>query len=268
MVISIGLGFLIAFAMLFLGLWGGADIIALICLSLLSPIALPLLSGFPSVTEPNFLELFLPMSLSLVMNAALIQIPLPIIILGKNYLNYKKNPEAYQLPQASSIQKFFASFLGEPLLVSSILSKPIFHYQSLEKNTLFDSDNDLNSIYPVPFIRLTSEPLLRWKLFHNKNYSLPYRNTVIGNQRSTTLISNSKQDVNWKFDFSVGLKSEEEDMYRQRIILRHASEGSLKRKYLWVQYSVPFLIPMLLGYILSFYGINILFEILKVLYRI
>ena len=265
-VLSIVSGLIIAFVMLHFGLWGGADIIALVCLSIFSPISLALTTGLPSVFNQNYLELILPMSLALVMNAAIIQVPLPIIIGIKNYATSKKNPEAYRLPQATKLQKIFASLLGEPLPLNTILSKSIFYYQSLEKNTFFTNEIDLQSKYPVPFIRLASEPLLRWQTFPQNslaiqklNYKQMMRQTKI--QETKNILRN-----NWSFDFTIGLKSEEEDLYRQRTILQHAAHGELQRKYLWVKYSVPFLIPMLQGYILAFFNINLLFELFKYLH--
>lgn len=78
--------------MLIFGLWGGADILALICITLLSPISLALVEGVPSIYNQNYLEMILPIGLTIVMNAALLQTPIPFIILVKNYFGYKKNP--------------------------------------------------------------------------------------------------------------------------------------------------------------------------------
>lgn len=262
MIISIGIGLIFAFIMLYFGLWGEADILAFICISLLSPIALSLTNGLPNIYDKNYLELIVPLNLSMIVNAAVIQIPIPIVIASKNYFRYKKNPEAYILPEASKRQKFFASFLGEPLLLSSILTKPVFYYQVMEKNVYFTNDVNLNNIYPVPFIRLTSEPLLRWKMFRAKTIELLTENKLDYKKQIIQDMINSDPLEKWNFDFTIGLKSEEEDLYRQRILLEQATKGKLKRKYLWVQYSIPFLIPMLLGYILAFSGINLFVEFL------
>ena len=265
-VLSLVIGIIIAIVMLLFGLWGGADIIALVCLSLLSPISMALTTGLPSIFNQNFLELILPMSLALVMNAAIIQIPLPIIIAIKNYATSKKNPEAYRLPQAPKLQKIFASFLGEPLPIHTILAKPVFYYQSLEKNTIFTNEIDLQSKYPVPFIRLASEPLLRWQRFSQNFLAIQKLNYAQMIQPTKVQETKNNLRYKWSFDFTIGLKSEEEDLYRQRKILEHATQRELQRKYLWVQYSVPFLIPMLLGYILAFFNINLLFELFKYLH--
>lgn len=262
MVISIIVGVILSAIMLIFGLWGGADILALICLSFLSPISIQLIQGLPSIYNTNYLELILPVSLSLVMNAALLQIPLPIIIFVNNWLRYKQHPEAYDQPKAPRLHKLFASFLGEPLLISSILTKPVFHYQTLEKNNSFKNTGDLDTIYPVPFIRLTSEPLLRWKQFRSEAFNQLNNKFTIYEEPQINILTNRISKYKWSFDFSIGLKSEEEDLYRQRTILQQAIKD---RKYLWVQYSIPFLIPMLIGYVLAFNGINILFEILKLL---
>ena len=260
------MGIVIAFIMLIFSLWGGADILALCSLSLLSPISLLLINGLPTIYNNNFLELILPLSLTIVMNAALIQVPLPFIILGKNYFRYRKNPEQYQLPASSIIAKIFASCLGEPLPVGTILTKPLFYYQILENNTKFTNKLDLNAIYPIPFIRLTSEPLFRWKEFRRNSYSLLQPNKHF-EQENCSLFTNSQINKDkWSFDFSIGLKSEEEDLFRQRTLIHQAcNDKVLKRSYVWVQYSVPFLIPMFLGYILAFNGINIIFILLKLL---
>ena len=266
MVISIVFGIAIAIFMLIFGLWGGADILALISLSFLSPIPLTLINGLPSPTNPNYLSLIVPLSLSVIINAALLQIPLPLVILTKNYLSYRKNPALYSLPQSSPLAKVFASNLGEPLSMSAILQKPLFYYQSLEKNSLYANDKNLHELYPVPFIRLTSEPLLRWKQYRKKSFSLLRRNKVLDQRTDNPLLHQDMKSNKWQFDFSIGLKSEEEDLFRQRTLLQQATKkGNLRRSTLWVQYSIPFLIPMFIGYILAFNGFNILFEILKLL---
>ena len=265
-IISMVLGMGIAFFMFLFGLWGGADIIALICLSLISPISLKVVSGLPSVFNSNYLELILPLSLTIVMNAALLQIPIPIIILIKNIFQYKSDTERYRLPDSSRLQKVFACCLGEPLELSEILTKPIFYYQVLEKNPLIGSMNDLHERYPVPFIRLSSEPLLRWQLFRAKSYSLLRTNRLLENKHNLLTTHPTIYNKPWSFDFSIGLQSEEEDLFRQRTILQRATQNDcFKRKYIWVQYSIPFLIPMFIGYILAFNGINILFIFLKML---
>lgn len=248
------------------GLWGGADILALICLSFLNPISLNVSNGLPGITNPDYLSLILPLSLSIIMNAALLQIPLPLLILARNYLSYRKNPELYDLPKSSPLAKVFASFLGEPLQFITILQKPLFYYQALEKNSLYTNDKNLQEIYPVPFIRLASEPLLRWKQYRRKSFSLLQQNALTNLRITNPLIYQGLKTSKWEFDFSIGLKSEEEDLYRQRILLRQATNSkSLRRRTLWVQYSIPFLIPMFIGYILAFNGFNILFEFLKLL---
>ena len=250
--------------MLIFGLWGGADILALVCLSLLSPISLLLTDGLPTIYNNNFLELILPLSLTIVMNAALIQVPLPLIILGKNYFRYKKNPEPYRLPVSSKMGKIFASCLGEPLPMGSILTKPLFYYQILEKNSKYTNKMDLNATYPVPFIRLSSEPLFRWKEFKESSYSLLQPNRLLEQKKDYPISHLVINKDKWSFDFSIGLKSEEEDLFRQRTLIHQAcNDKDLKRSYVWVQYSVPFLIPMFIGYILAFNGINILFLLLK-----
>ncbi len=260
--VSMIIGILLSFFMLIFGLWGEADILGLICLSLLDPISIKLISGIPSIFNTNFLFLILPISLTLVMNAALLQIPIPIIILVKNYFGYRKNPERYQMPQSSTIQKIFASCLGEPLPISSILTKPFFHYQMLEKNALFTNKINLNEQYPVPFIRLASEPLLRWKENRRISYSLLQPNWVNKQKQNLNMTQLHRNGNKWSFDFSIGLKSEEEDLFRQRTLLGHAiADKNLQRETIWVQYSIPFLIPMFIGYVLAFIGINILFVI-------
>lgn len=266
-ILSMALGIILAFLMLILGLWGGADILALICLSLISPISIKVINGLPSIYNTNFLTLILPLSLALVMNAAIIQIPLPFIILAKNYRQYMQYPERYSEPKTSKIKKLFACCLGEPLPVSSILTKPIFHYQVLEKNHEFSNQENLNEKYPVPFVRLASEPLLRWQQYRRTSYSLLQPNIFLQQKRELTKLQNPSIKREWSFDFSIGLKSEEEDLYRQRMLIGHAvTEQNLRKNYLWVQYSIPFLIPMFVGYILAFNGINILFLVLQLLH--
>lgn len=265
--ISMVIGILLALFMLLFGLWGEADILALICLSLVNPISIKLISGVPNIFNTNFLSFILPVSLTLVMNAALLQIPLPIIILVKNYYGYRKHPERYQIPQSSTLRKIFASCLGEPLPITSILTKPLFFYQMLEKNTLYNNKKNLNEQYPVPFIRLASEPLLRWKENRRNSYSLLHPNMINKQRQNFSQLQFPKNKHNWSFDFSIGLKSEEEDLFRQRTLLNQASKDlNLQRENVWVQYSIPFLIPMFIGFILAFNGINILFQLFTLLH--
>ncbi len=250
--------------MLIFGLWGGADILALICIVLISPISQSLAGGVPSIYNPNYLQLILPIGLTIVMNAALLQVPLPLLILVKNYVRYNKNPELYYMPEASLIKKIFASCLGEPLPLREIITKPLFHYQVLETNAIYKEIPELLETYPVPFIRLASEPLQRWKQLRRDSYTLLRPNKMIESKNKSPLkrTVNSKED--WLFDFTIGLRSEEEDLFRQRTIVEQATkQGPLQRQYLWVQYSIPFLIPMFIGYILAFNNVNILFLILK-----
>ena len=97
------IGITLAFLMLIFGLWGGADVLALICLSLVSPISIEVISGLPSIYNNDFLTLIIPLSIALVMNAALIQVPIPFIILAKNYWKHKRFPELYAIPKTSKL---------------------------------------------------------------------------------------------------------------------------------------------------------------------
>lgn len=250
--------------MLIFGLWGGADILALLCLVLISPISFVLVGGIPSIYNPNYLQMILPIGLTMVMNAAILQAPLPLFIAAKNFLTYRKQPELYQLPEASLIKKTFASFLGEPLPISTILTKPMFYYQVLETNTLFKQSPEPLDQFPVPFIRLASEPLVRWKQFRRSSFRTLQPNMIQNSRNKSPLRKSKTSDKEWSFDFTIGLKSEEEDLFRQRTIIKQAAtKGPLQKHNLWVQYSIPFLIPMFIGYVLAFNNINILFLLLK-----
>lgn len=255
--LSIFIGISIALIMGYFGLWGGADVLALICIALLSPLSLEQINGFNLTLIQNDIFILLPLTLTLVINASLLQLPLPFIILSKNILNFRSNPDKYINPEGSRYKKLVASFIGEPLLVNQILKKPIWYFQVLEKNYNFDNTTDLNSIYPVPFIRFQSEPLQRWSMYSKFSWSMIQNSNYINKVTYPPF----RRNLGWKFDFSIGMKSEEEDLFRQRTIISDAIDE--RRRYLWVQYSVPFLLPMTIGYLLAFFQINLLGELMK-----
>jgi hypothetical protein len=146
--------------------------------------------------------------------------------------------------------------------MTEILKKPVWYYQVLEKLPSDKTNENLNAIYPVPYIRLNSESLYRWQLYKNQTFNLLQPNKLINISSGSKFLSNNE----WKFDFSIGLKSEEEDLYRQRTTINHAIRDKSK-SVLWVQYSVPFLLPLTIGLILSFFQINLIYSGLNFFFK-
>ena len=264
--ISIVFGLFIALFMGFFGLWGGADVLALICITLMNPIPISLIDTTALPLLDQLLSYIFPLSLIIVINAVLIQLPLPIIIFLHNYRKKRQFKIMYALPIESNVNKFFANFLGEPLAIKDILAKPIFYYQVLEKERIPNTKVQyIESMYPVPFVRLCSEELVRWKMFRKEPQIYQNFNILQFKRNQFIDMLNTNPKNHWKLDFSIGLKSEEEDMYRQRTVINSALFGRQKRNFLWVQYSVPFLLPMVIGFFLGFWGVNFLVEIFKIL---
>lgn len=248
--ISILFGLFIAITFGYYGLWGGADVLALISISIISPISLFMLRSTSIMNENDLLLIILPFSLIILMNAVLIQIPIPFVLALKNGINYIRNPQAYRIPLEHPLKKIFASFLGGPISISDLIRKHPWFYSIIENHSNFQKIE-----FPVPFIRNSSEALYRWQLFRTKWWSLSMPQIQFNSN-----ILNKNKNQNWKFNFQLGLASEEEDLFRQRMILLEASQT---RSYLWIQYSIPFLIPLTLGYIISILGFNLLLELIR-----
>ena len=251
--LSIIIGLLLALLIGLLGMWGGADILALISLSIITPFSLYVFNNLNPVFGTTLLLQTFPLSLSIIMNASLLQIPIPLAIAFKNSINYIKNPLPYRNPNASRLKKVFASFIGEPKDVYSIIQKNPWFYQVLETTT--DLNQPFN--FPVQFMKYSSEPLFRWQIFRLSWWKIKTKR--LPNLDSFLLL---QRRIIWRFDFQLGLKSEEEELFRQRNTLLKAIHSPFERHYLWIQYSIPFLIPMTIGYIIAFFWGNILLEIL------
>jgi Flp pilus assembly protein protease CpaA len=259
--ISIILGISIAIFMAIFGLWGGADVFALISLSTISPLPLYVLKDNNAAIGSTLLLQIFPISLSIVINAALLQIPLPFILAIRNGVRYTKNPLLYIEPDESRFKKLFACFLGGPSSLFDIIQKHPWFYQVLEKSPITQMSPLSDTYYPVPFIRYASESLYRWQLLRRSWWSI-----AIPQVHYSKIFPLSKKimerNYKWKFDFQIGLKSEEEDLYRQRTTLLEAQST---RKSLWIQYSIPFLVPLTIGYLLAFFWGNFIITIIGLL---
>lgn len=255
-IISVVVGISMALLVGYLGLWGGADVIAMVCVAILSPFPLVLVESHVAnqILTPD--QLF-PLSLSIVVNASLLQLPIPFLLFLRNVFLFLRSPETYTEFRTRKLQAFLASFLGNPTTVYQVLQKHPWFYQVLEKSPQAQQTPPANTHYPVPFVRTTSEGLLRWQLFRRDVLSIhnpPFSTGIVGELLRPT------SQPQWQFDFTIGLGSEEEDLYRQRTTLQAAVENH--RRYLWIQYSVPFLLPLTVGYVIAFFWGNLLLKLL------
>ena len=95
--LSIIIGILLAILFGLLGMWGGADVLALISISIISPFSIFAFHNLNQITGTIFQLQIFPLSLSIIMNASLLQIPIPMGIAFKNGINYIKNPPSKKL---------------------------------------------------------------------------------------------------------------------------------------------------------------------------
>ncbi|MFX1511928.1 MAG: prepilin peptidase [Promethearchaeota archaeon] len=195
--ISIILGIFLAFFLVGLGLWGGADGKAFICISLISPL--------PIVSELSLFEKIIPLSLTFFMNAYLLLIPLPLLIFFFNVFRFKSKSSLYRESSSSVFRKFFTLFIGWPESLSSIKKRHHWHYDFLEK----------------------------------------------------------KVDLQWKISFGMKLGDPEEDLQRRKDIIIQLDESG--RTAAWIQPSLPFLLPMTIGYYGALLAENLMVQVIALL---
>ena len=255
--ISIILGIVLAFFMGLVGLWGEADVLAVIVISLMLPwpvFNLPFANPILNQTIK-----FFPLSLTIILNSALLQLPIPLGIVIKNILMYLHHPEWYREPlYVSKFQKISAAFLGSPLTLEKIITMRPWFYSFLEKYYIpFHINWQQYSIGPK-FIRLKSEPLLRVQKFGlNFQYNSWYQNSK--NPMLPALPSLSQTlKYRRKMNFRAFLGTPEEDLLSQREVLEIAQHDPLLKR-LWIQYSIPMLIPLFFGLLISIFVGNIHF---------
>ena len=116
---------------------------------------------------------------------------------------------------------------------------------------------------PKPFLRLSSEQLLRKKIYYNmRRYDMPFISFTNSKKEKIYSLDSFKEQR--KLSHKMKLNSPEKDLYDQRTIINHFKEKGYSN-YLWIQYSIPFVVFIFLGLILSIIGGNILFVIISLL---
>ncbi|MHA1972250.1 MAG: prepilin peptidase [Candidatus Hodarchaeales archaeon] len=194
-------GVIISLILFFLGLWGGADLLALISISICLPASSPMI-----IVESQRIKLLLnifPQSLTVLMNAIILTMPVPLIIFLYNLINRQKHPEKYKLDSEPLKNILLAYFIGYPCYLSQIeknFEKKIWHYDFLE------------------------------------NYT---------------------PESQWKLCFQLGLDTPENDYARKKDIFDLAK--SQDKSTIWIQPSYPFILILLIGYVVSIFVGNLLF---------
>jgi hypothetical protein len=132
-ILNIILSFGLAVFILYTGLMGEADGIALVAIAVITPFSQP----FITIADPQYdiVAKILPRILGTFFNAHLFAISAPLIIFVYNLINQRMNPEFYSLPNESLWTRFVIRFIGYPHptgnLSAEIEKKP-WHYDFLE----------------------------------------------------------------------------------------------------------------------------------------
>ncbi|MHA1984002.1 MAG: prepilin peptidase [Candidatus Hodarchaeales archaeon] len=253
--LSIFTGIVLVIFMAYLGVWGGADLLALFSISLLLPY--PVSPSFLASLENLTVEALFPYSLTIILNSALLQIPIPIIIFLKNYKNYKKSPENYREPvRATKLEKYVSMFIGSPEKPERIVSMHPWYYRFMEKYVEPFRINQIPFLLPEQFIRFSSEPLFRYNRYNNlRKRNIPDFNFYTHRHRELfTLGILAKQST---FDHSIKLGEPEKDLLEQRKILDYLSKNRSKNR-IWIQYSIPFVVFIFFGLIATYFVGNFL----------
>ncbi len=133
LIINIIFSFGLAIFILYTGLMGEADGIALIAIAVITPIIQP----FITIADPRYeiVAKMLPRILGTFFNAHLFAISAPLLILLYNLINQRIHPYLYSLPNESLFVRFLLRFIGYPHLTQNlseeIETKP-WHYDFLE----------------------------------------------------------------------------------------------------------------------------------------
>ncbi|MHA2105196.1 MAG: A24 family peptidase C-terminal domain-containing protein [Candidatus Hodarchaeales archaeon] len=260
--LSVFTGIVLVIIMTYLGIWGGADLLALFSISLLLPY--PVSSSYLASLENLTLEALFPFSLTIILNSALLQIPIPLIIFLKNFKNYKKFPENYREPvKASKLEKYASMFIGSPEKPERIVSMHPWYYRFMEEFVEPFRINQTPFLLPEQFIRFSSEPLFRYNRYHSlRKRNIPEFNFYT--QRHHELFSLGILSKQTTFDHSIKLGEPEKDLLEQRRILDYLSKNKLKNR-IWIQYSIPFIVIIFFGLISTFFVGNFLLLFLSFL---
>jgi prepilin signal peptidase PulO-like enzyme (type II secretory pathway) len=243
--VSMILGIILAFIVIILGLWGGADAKAMICIAIMSPLS-PLVFDI-TTSSGRIMSIFsdlIPFSITIFMNAFILTFPIPIILLSYNILNYKKRPTLYR-DKYPLWKKIAASCLGYPSFLHDIRKKHLWKYDVLEVK------NEQSKSFNAHCGRTTNE----WRKISAK---VPSLNQRIVNTGKISFIRHGSllEEHKWKLNFQIGLGDETDDE-QKRISAIKAAHREGKNK-LWLLYTIPFLVPLTLGYLLSLFAGNLI----------
>ncbi len=133
LIINIVFSFGLAIFILYTGLMGEADGIALVAIAVITPIIQP----FITIADPRYeiVAKMLPRILGTFFNAHLFAISAPLLIFLYNLINQRMNPELYSLPNESLLVRFILRFIGYPHLTQNLsdeIDNRPWHYDFLE----------------------------------------------------------------------------------------------------------------------------------------
>lgn len=230
-IISIIFSIIIAILFSISGLWGGADGLAIFMLILINPFSF----NDNVVHHDKILTLFqiIPFSLNIIINAYIIALLFPLALLLYNFIQYKRYSYLYLEPiHIPKWQKIIVSFIGYPISIEKLEKKDYWHYELLEKK-------NKKSIYLQQRI-----PLL---------LNLRKNNNVLSQKFTLTRFLGLKNSVNYKLNSIMTIEDETVAIFKRMRFLQEAKEN--ERNSVWIQYSLPFIFLILLGYIFTvFYG--------------
>lgn len=129
---------IIALILLLGGLWGGADMFALIAIAVCSPMTGPVF-----ILGDNRVEILIkivPRSFSLLSNAILLTVPVPFILFFYNCFHLLIQSDLYKFQQESLKSKIAVLFIGYPrntVKISAEMETKPWHFDFLEE---YDQD--------------------------------------------------------------------------------------------------------------------------------
>ncbi|MFW9997469.1 MAG: A24 family peptidase C-terminal domain-containing protein, partial [Candidatus Odinarchaeota archaeon] len=183
----------------------------------------------------------IPFPITIFMNAFILTFPLPFILLGYNFFNYRRQPVLYR-NKYPLWKKLVASNLGYPSFLHNIKKKHLWKYDVLEiKNPHLKS-----------WKALTGNIANEWRKTSARIPSLKQRNVNNGRVVLTSF-SSIVEERKWQLKFQIGLGDETDDELKRLNALKSADRDGKNK--LWLLYTIPFMVPLTLGYFVSlFYG--------------
>jgi len=128
------IAFIIALILLMGGLWGGADMFALIAIAVCSPMTAPVFILGDNRVE--ILREIFPPSFSLLSNAILLTIPVPLILFFYNCFHLIIHSDKYKFHHESLKSRIAVLFIGYPrntLEISTEIETKPWHFDFLEE---------------------------------------------------------------------------------------------------------------------------------------